>query len=127
MQQNDYNDFCVTLSSCFSAAGRGKPDTGTAEVFWMKLIEFDLQIVKWALVECTDSIDHGYEYNVRLIKKKIEEHLKVNKFREYAQSKIEQQEVAAIEHAEYMESDEYKENQDAGTTFKDLRRLFNNV
>ena len=127
MIPDEYEQFCLTLNACMVAAGRAKPDKAAADVFWMKLCEFELSTVQWALVECTDSIDHGYQYNVRLIKKKIEEHLKVNKFREYAKLKIEQQETLAIEHAEYMESDEYKENQDAGTTFKDLRRLFNNV
>lgn len=127
MIPSEYEKFCLTLNGCMAAVGRSKPDKATADIFWMKLCEFELSTVQWALVECTDSIEHGYEYNVRLIKKKIEEHLKVNKFREYAKEKIQQQEVADIEHAEYMESDEYKENQDAGTIFQDLRRLFNNV
>lgn len=126
MIASEYEKFCLTLNGCMVAVGRSKPDKVTADVFWLKLQEFDLSIVQWALVECTDSIEHGYEYNVRLIKKKIEEHLKVNKFREYAQSKIEQQEVAAIQQGKYLGSDEFEKNQSsAKKTFKACRELLN--
>lgn len=111
MQQNDYNDFCSTLIGCFTAVGRGEPKTAAVEVFWMKLSEFDLQLVKWALVECTDSIDHGYEYNVRLIKKTIDDQLNKNKFREDAMKRLMQQEQSAKDLTAYLESDDYKNSQ----------------
>ena len=125
MQQNDYNDFCSTLIGCFSAVGRGKPDTATAGVFWMKLIQYDLPAVKWARVECTD-VDHGYQYNVKLIKKTIESKLRISKFREQAELAIKNQEKKTIEQAIYIESDEFKKNQQAAELcFESIRKELN--
>lgn len=126
MLQSEYETFCLTLNACMVAAGRAKPDKAAADVFWMILVKFDLPVVQQALVECTDSIDHSYEYTVSLIRKKIESNLKVNKFREYAQSRIEQQEVAAIEQGKYLGSDEFDKNQaSAKESFKACRELLN--
>jgi len=128
MIDSEFNDFSATLCGCMGAVGRVTPQTATVEVFWMKLAGYDLSVVKWALVESTDKIENGYDYNVKLIIKTIEKQLNRNKFRSEAILKLAQQDREAEERQEHIESPEYADNQEKGRkAFESCKDLLNDI
>ncbi len=127
MNHEDYDQFYITLNGCCEAVGKPVMSKGGVDIFYMRLSSYELPTVQWALLEATKDCKSGFDYSVNRIVKIIEKQLKTSKFREDAIARLMQQEETAKDLTEYLESDKYAENQDAGTTFQDLRRLFNNV
>lgn len=122
MDRNDEQKFYIALSSCCEIIGKPKLSSAAAKLLFNKLSPYPLDWVIWGMTTATDSCSTGFDFNIKLIRETIEKGQCKNKFREDAILKLEQQDQDNIIRAQYLESDEFKQNQaKAKDCFKNLK------
>ncbi len=111
MTPDNYDEFCTALNGCCEAVGKPVMSKAGADIFYLRLIDHELPMVQWGLLEGTKDCKSGFDYTVNRIVAIIEKKLKTSKFREECIVRLNQQEQSAKDLAVYLESDDYKKNQ----------------
>ena len=128
MIASDEDQFYTELSTACQVVGRPPLTEAAAKMFFNRLSCYSFDWVQWGLSEATDHCKTGWDFNVALVKKMIDSKQKINKFRADAEMLLENQSKKSIEQKEYIESDEYKANQEKGSDcFKELRGLMDGI
>lgn len=122
MDNNDKEQFFISLSSCCEIVGKPKLSSAAAKLLFSKLSDYPLDWVIWGMTKAIENCNTGFDFTLKLIRDTIEKEQGKNEFREYAIMKLEQQAIAGEERQQYIESEEFKRNQEkAKECLRELR------
>lgn len=125
MTPNDLDNFYTELAAAVEAVGRPKLSEKAASIFFNRLSGYQYDWVVWALNEAIDRCDSGWQLNPALIKSIIDAEQRVNKFRAEMTERIHKQIANRESYDQYLESDEFKKNQQKGREcISELKGIF---
>jgi hypothetical protein len=128
MNDNDLDKFYTALSTACQVVGRPPLTQAAAKLFFNRLSVYPFDWVCWGMAEATDHCKNGFDFNVALVKRLIDDRQKINKFRADAQTMLEDQNKKAAQRKAYIESDEYKANLKRGSKcLKELKEMIDDV